>query len=486
MNRISTNIAHLDAILGGGFPEASLNIIAGAPGTGKTVLVQQMVWGLASPRRKVLYLSTVNEPLSKIIRYVQGFPFFDLDKVGKSLLYEDLGPLLVKAPVEEVLTAIEAMVLKHHPAVLVVDSFRALGDLAEDPVTFRRGLYGLSGVLTSTGCTTFLVGEYRGDEVVAAPEAAVADGVLQLLSERRGIRQFRYLSVVKLRGSGFVDGHHAFRITAEGVRIFPRFVTPPKPEHYTTSEERLSTGVAALDDMLGGGLLRGSSTLVMGPAGSGKTTVGLAATFAALGRGETVTLATFAEDPNQIVAVARKLGWDARGAMDQATLRHLYASPIELDIDEQVLRIAESIAESGSRTVVIDSLSDLEAVAFDEARFRSYVFSLVQYFKDRGVTALMIYERTLDDNVGGPPRGLSRFADNIVNLRFADEDGGFGHRLQVMKTRGSAHSYAIRAFAINEKGMQVARPGGRARADADRRAPPRGGAPSRARRGGTR
>jgi len=458
MNRIKTSIEHLDNILGGGFPEASVNIIAGAPGTGKTVLVEQIVSGLASPDRRVLFLSTVNEPIHKVLRYAQRFSFFDQEKVGKSLLYEDIGPLLVKAPVEEVLKVIAEMVLKEHPAVLVIDSFRALGELARDPISFRRELYGLTGVLTSTGCTTFLVGEYGAEEVLTTPEAAVADSILQLLNERRGIRQYRYLSVVKLRGSGFLEGHHAFRLTGDGVRLFPRFTTPPKPAAYATNEQRVPTGVEGLDDMLGGGMLQGSSTLVAGPAGSGKTSLGLAIAFAAVRRGEPATLVTFAEDPNQIVAVARKLGLDARSAIDQGTLRHLYVSPSELDIDEHILRIVDTIEQSGSGCVVLDSLSDLESAAYDEARFRNYIFSLIQYMKDRGITAFMTYERGFDTHSSEPAGGISRFADNVVRLKYADENGGFGHRLQVLKTRGSTHSYDIRPFKITARGVELAPP----------------------------
>jgi circadian clock protein KaiC len=353
------------------------------------------------------------------------------------------------------------MVLREHPAVLIIDSFRALSELAEDPVSFRRALHDLAGVLTSTGCTTFLVGEYGAEEVLEAPEAAVADSILQLLNERRGIRQYRYLTVAKLRGSGFIDGHHAFRLTSEGVKVFPRFVTPPAPAAYATSEQRVPTGVDALDDMLGGGVLRGSSTLVLGPAGSGKTTLGLTVAFAAVRRGEPVTLVTFAEDPNQIAAVARKFGWDAPGASKKGLLTHLYVSPIELDIDEHILRIVHSIQASGSRHVVLDSLSDLEGAAYDEGRFRNYIFSLIQFLKDRGITALLTYERGFEGDNLGSPRGVSRFADNVVSLRFDDENGGFGHRLQVIKTRGSAHNYDLRTFRITEEGIQLSPPRGR-------------------------
>jgi circadian clock protein KaiC len=217
--------------------------------------------------------------------------------------------------------------------------------------------------------------------------------------------------------------------------------------------------------MLGGGLLQGSSTLVLGPAGSGKTSLGLAVAFEAVRRGEPATLVTFSEDPNQIVAVARKLGLDAPRAVAQGKLRHLYVSPIELDIDEHILRIVASVEESGSRCVVIDSLSDFESAAFDEARFRNYLFTLVQYFKDRGITAFMTYEGGSNGELLRSSTGVSRFADNVVRLRFADENGGFGHRLQVLKTRGSAHSYDVREFRITHEGVQLSPPRGKPAAE---------------------
>jgi circadian clock protein KaiC len=158
--------------------------------------------------------------------------------------------------------------------------------------------------------------------------------------------------------------------------------------------------------------------------------------------------------------------------MDQGMLRHLYVSPSELDIDEHVLRIVEAVTQSSSRHVVIDSLSDFESAAYDATRFRNYIFSLIQYFKDRGITALVTYEGSLEDELMGSSGGVSRFADNVIRLRFADENGGFGHRLQVAKTRGSAHSYDIRPFRITTRGVELSPPGAKVRRSASASARP--------------
>lgn len=454
--RIHTGIENLDRILGGGFPVASINLIAGGPGTGKTMLVQQVAYGIATPQRKVLYLTTVSEPMHKILRYVQTMPFFDAEKIVGSIRYEDLGGMLQKGRVDEVMGAIGDLVQSESPAVLVIDSSKALSDLAPDTQTFRRALYKLTGQLTASACTTFLLGEYAPEDAQRLPEFAVADSILELTNERRGIRTYRYLSVAKLRGSGFLDGRHAMRLTSQGVQLFPRFRTPESPVAYEAGVARASIGVPALDDILGGGIISGSTTLAMGPTGTGKTILALGFAIAAAQRGENAVFVSFQEDLTQLRAIAAKFGWDVQSLSDAGRLSMLCVSPVELDVDEHVIKVVDAIAAAKAGYVVLDSVSDLEASAYDQERFVDYMYSLIQYCKDRRLSLFMTMENNETANLSGwTQSGVSRIADNVLYLGNHRDASRMLREMRVLKTRGSAHDHDVHRVDITASGFTV-------------------------------
>lgn len=457
MKRIQTTIPELDEIINGGFPAASINILTGSPGTGKTILAQQIVYGNASADNKAMYLTTVNEPMHKVLRYVQDFPFFDEEKVGSSVLYEDIGAAFEAGDVDDIMKRIEELVMREAPSVLVIDSFKALSDFADDTTSFRRALFRLTGLLTASGCTTFLLGEYDTSEVGVLPEFAVADGIVELTNERRGIRTYRHLSVVKMRGSGYVEGQHAVRITPDGVKVFPRFTTPHDPMAYVPSLERVSTGVPDLDVMLEGGLREGSNTLIGGTTGLGKTLLGLTFTLSQAQEGVPVILASFQEDPNQLAHLATKLGGDLSKEAASGHLRLVYVSPVELDPDEHVQRIVKGIEEIGAKSIVIDSLSDLEEGAYNHERFLNFVYSLIQYLRDRGITSIMTYDLPESTAVSGG-LGLSRLADNLILLQEERNGEQVVRTLRIVKTRGSGHDHDIRTLRLTDDGIVLEAP----------------------------
>lgn len=456
--RIHAGIENLDDILGGGFPVASINIIAGAPGTGKTMLVQQMAFGIASPSAKVLYLTTVSEPMHKVLRYVQTLPFFDEEKLLSSIRYEDVGGMLQKSSVAEVMGVIGDLVRREAPAVVVIDSFKALSDLAPDMPTFRRALYKLAGELTASGCTAFLIGEYSPEDAQNLPEFAVADAILELTNERRGIRTYRYLSIAKIRGSNFVDGRHAIRLTSKGVQLFPRFRTPVAPMSYEPSEERASVGVPEIDEILGGGILLGSTTLAIGPTGMGKTILALGFALAAAKRGERAVFVSFQEDVKQLRAIAARFRWDIRSLMDSGHLTMLCVSPVELDVDEHVIKIVEAIDAAKAGYVVVDSVTDLEASSYDHERFVDYMYSFIQYCKDRSLSLFLTMENSETANVGGwTQSGVSRLADNVLFVGEQRVESKMRREMRVLKTRGSAHDHDMHEVEIDATGFHLVR-----------------------------
>jgi circadian clock protein KaiC len=266
VKRIPTGNPTLDQILGGGLIADAITLVVGAPGSGKTILAEQFLFANATVERPGLYLSTASEPFDKLLRYGQSLEFFEVAAVGQSVFYDDLGDALVDEGLGGVLERVDDLLKTHQPGLVIIDSFKALQSFATDDAAFRRFLRELAGRLTALAVSALWVGEYDPAQATSTPEFAVADAVISLETRRTGERSVRLLSVRKLRGSDFLSGDHLYRITSRGLRVFPRLADPRDAGTYPATEQRVSTGVAALDESLEDGYWPGSTTLVAGPS----------------------------------------------------------------------------------------------------------------------------------------------------------------------------------------------------------------------------
>jgi circadian clock protein KaiC len=225
------------------------------------------------------------------------------------VIYEDLGRTLNEGGLAGALECITELLKRNRPGLVVIDSFRALQTYAADPETFRGFLHKLAGRLSAMPITSFWVGEYNTTDTSDAPEFAVADAILSLGTEREGDRDRRVLSVIKLRGSESLSGKHAYRLSSAGIHAFPRMADLVNLERYDRTQDRMSSGVPALDAMLSDGYYRGASTLLAGPSGVGKTLLALHFIFAGAERGETGLIATFQENPTQLERILNGFSW---------------------------------------------------------------------------------------------------------------------------------------------------------------------------------
>jgi circadian clock protein KaiC len=450
--RVSSGNPQADEILHGGFPANSINVIMGQPGTGKSIFVEQMVFHNAGGKRPILYLTTFSEPVAKVIRYLQQFAFFDQSKVGTEVIYEDLGQELSDKGVAALVPRIRRAIEKIAPKIIVIDSFKVVHDLGAQVAEVRRALYEMTGLLSAYETTVFLVGEYTEEHGRQLPEFAIADGIVQLFRKELSTRDERFLRVLKLRGTGYIEGQHGFRIVSDGVRVYPRLVSPEIPKGYKLSTERLSTGVGGLDDLLGGGVLRGSTSLIAGPTGAGKTTICLQ--FAARGveAGEKALYVNFQENPIQLARSLDLLGVDPDGAARRG-MHFLYMSPVELQIDHVIVTMFALLREHGVRRVVIDSINDLASSAGDPERFHDYLYALVQHFAVSGISTFMTLE-SRESLVSGTHTSygrLSYMSDVVLSL-----DRAAGKRtLTVLKARATAHDILPHEFTIGAQGIHV-------------------------------
>lgn len=456
LGKLPTSIPGLDGILSGGIPELSINIITGPPGAGKTIFTQQILYSNATPDRKALYLVTLSEPSVKLLHYLQRFDFFDSEKVNTAVTYLDIGEVIREKGLEDAIAIIIKHVQEHKPALVAIDSFKAIHDMAKDPVEVRKFGYDLSVRLTTWGVTAFLIGEYTQDEIEKEPIFAIADGIIRLHNHPQGLHYQRYIDVLKLRGEDYFTGLHPFNISDKGLTVYPRIKSLDQPGELDLDAQKASTGVPELDAMLEGGLPRGSATMVAGGAGTGKTLLGLHLITAGVAQGEPGVIVTFQENPRQLREIARSFGWDLAEMERQGLLVHLYSSPVEIQPDIHAAHVKEIVQRIGAKRVLLDSLKDIEIATPDKVRFKDYIYALVNLFKLQGVTTLLTNEIP---EMFGPFQlseyGVSFVVDSVILLRYVELSGRMGRAINIMKVRGSQHSKEIRYFEITNDGIQI-------------------------------
>jgi circadian clock protein KaiC len=461
IERLSTGNRELDSILGGGFPAQSVNIVAGGPGTGKSILTLQTLFHHARSGKKVIYFTTVSEPAIKLIRYMQQFEFFDQGLVDENVFFFDLGSSARAQGIDRALEVCLEQIETRLPDMVAIDSFKALHDLVLEPDQARAFVYDLAVNLSAFQTTSFLVGEYYDEDIRRYPEFFVADGIVYLSLERENLRASRQMEVLKLRGASPVQGRHFFDLTSSGIAVYPRVRAPEERDGEDEDVElpRLAVGVLGLDEMLGGGIPALSATLIEGGTGTGKTLISLSFLVEGARRGEPGLLFTMEESRAQILRMAAARDWNLRDLEHQGLLRVVYTSPVELAGDALLQDAKNLIVELGAKRAAIDSLSSLNLSIASEGRFKELVFALVKTFRAMGTTVFLTNE--IPELLGSAAltgHGVSSIADNIIMLRYVEVDSGLKRAISVLKMRGSAHEMQLREFVIGSKELKVSSP----------------------------
>ena len=457
--RIESGVPRLDSILHGGLPQRSICVIAGRPGSGKTVLTHQMLFNQINKDRRALYLTTLAEPAIKMVRYMQTFRFANRARMNSDLRYMDIGDTLRDDGMDAVFDRIGQALKETRPTFVCVDSIKAVERMMEHerqpPGQFSHRLAVLLATWDATG---LLVGEYDEEET-HKPVFTVADSVILLRNVRQGMYQQRYLEVLKLRGSTFFGGLHPYRISGDGVEVFERVKTPEKSIDPPVNAKRVPSGIAEFDDMLSGGLQAGSATMIAGGSGTGKTLLGLSFVTAAAERGDRSIIVSFQENPAQLEQIASSFGWRLGDLKRSGLVDHIYHSPVEIQPDTHVHALIQAVERAPTQLVVLDSLKDLETPTPDKSRYKDFLYSLVTELKARGITVLLTNEIP---ELFGPfqfsEHGVSFITDTIVLLRYVELAGRMSRAINIMKMRGSQHSKDIREFAMDETGIRVLDP----------------------------
>lgn len=461
MDRLTTGIANLDRILDGGIPRGSLLLIAGPPGTGKTILAQQIAFANATEERPARYYTTLSESHSKLLAHLEPFDFFDRDALDRRVEYLHVTEMAQggegaggERGLATLIEEITGAAFEHTPSVIVLDSAKSLHHFADEH-RMREVFFELASRISHTGAVLILVGEYTWEEFEQAPEFAVADGILQVANEPSGPTDRRWLRVVKLRGADVLPGQHTFRISSRGYEVFPRIETE-SPNELRPSAGRAPFGIAGLDEVTGGGLTRGDSTILMGPSGAGKTL--LASTWAAHGarEGDRTLFVSFEEAVGQLLDKSAKFGFGFDAAVEAGHLELVHIPPIEFDIDEIAGELIQQAAAFDAQRIVIDSLGELLRRSQDLGRFPSYLWALTRSLRENGASLIMTHEMSALGPQSTSVEALSYLFHNVMVLRYLEKDAEIARGLTVLKMRRSHHDRGLSLYEIDEHGIKIA------------------------------
>ncbi|MBC8087186.1 MAG: AAA family ATPase [Phycisphaerae bacterium] len=464
IRQLPTGVPGLDEILGGGLPEYSFNIIAGAPGCGKTTLAHQFMFANATPERPALYFTVLGEPAIKMLRYQQQYSFFESSKLNDSVRFVNLSQLVLDMDLGAVLDAIIKEVEESNAAIVVVDSFRTVVRKAggnSNEVELQGFIQSLALHLTSWQATTFLIGEYVDSELRDNPVFTVADGLIWLVQsvERNAI--VRKMQIMKLRGQESIPGLHTFRITGAGLQTYPRTFGLSGQTGHVKGKRRLSTGIPPLDALLGGGIPEGDSVLLAGPSGAGKSTIATHFIAEGLRLGEPGIVAVFEEVPAEYVQRATTFGYDFTTPQNEGLLKILYLRPLDLSVDETVHEIIENVKKLGCKRLVIDSLVGFEMALAPDFRtdFRESLYRMVGALTRLGVTIISTVE--IEESFTSMDFSnftVSFLADDIVRLRYVSINGQLRKMLLVVKMRRSQHSIDMVGYQLTSSGVEIGEP----------------------------
>jgi circadian clock protein KaiC len=458
---LQTGVAGLDTVLGGGIPEFSFNLIAGGPGSGKTTLAHQIMFANATAERPAIYFTVLGEPTLKMLRYQSQFSFFDSKLAGSAIQFVNLSAEVMDRELDKVLDRIVSETERIEPGIVVVDSFRTFGD--RDGARGPGRAFGLEEFvqhlalqMTSWEVTSFLLGEYSEEEQ-RNPVFTVADGILWLSQETDRNSVVRKLQVVKTRGRAPMPGLHTFRITNDGLQIFPRI---PEQKRMRTAQQnaRLSTGVSGLDEMIGGGVIAGDAVMLTGPAGSGKSTIATQFVTAGLAGGETGVIAVFEEYPEEYLVRAGARNPAIGRMVHDGKLEVIYLRPLDLSVDEALAAILEAVERLGATRVVIDSLSGFEVALAPTFRedFRESLYRLVGALTATGVTVFMTAEVAEGfSDARFTSEKVSFITDELIVQRYVEIEGELRRVMAVIKVRGSDHSHEFRTYEVTAAGVVV-------------------------------
>lgn len=462
--RVKLGIPGLDSVLGGGLPKYRLFLVQGEPGTGKTTLALQFLMEGARNGEKGLYI-TFSESREELLGIAQshGWDLTGISLLELSALESQLQPEAqntVFHPAEVEMNQFNDLVLskveEEKPLRVVFDSVSEMRMLAGTSLRYRRQMLGMKQFFAGKSCTVLLL-----DDLTASPGdlqvQSIVHGVinLQKLHPDFGPER-RRLGIVKVRGIQFAGGHHDYVIRKGGITMFPRMISA---EHLSVNEiHTRSTGIPELDKLLGGGLDTGTSNLLLGPAGTGKSSLAMQVACAAAERGEKAAIFCFEESLTTLLARARSLGMNLEKHVEKGTLEITKVDPAQLSPGEFAELLRAAVAERDLKVLVIDSLNGYLHAMTQEKYLVLQLHELLAFLSRRGVITVMVLAQQGLMGLMNTPVDLTYLADTVVITRFFEALGRVKKAVSVVKKRAGFHEDTIRELSISKDGIRVGHP----------------------------
>ncbi|HET8634527.1 MAG TPA: ATPase domain-containing protein [Gemmatimonadales bacterium] len=460
IRRVPSLVPGLDAVLHGGFLQGGVYILQGPAGAGKTILASQIIYNRAATEGdRALFVTVLGENHGRMLAHLRPMHFFNPALVSERVTYISAYQALDDGGLKGLATLIRREIQAHGATLLVLDGMSAVVAKAGAGFEMKRFTHELQTLASATSCTMLLL--TTGSGATTAPEHTMVDGLIELRQRLYGVRNERRLLVHKLRGSGFLEGEHAFHITRGGIAVFPRIeALLSMPTHRDPPPIwRMPSGIASFDAMLGGGIPAATMTALVGPSGAGKTTVGLQF-LASSSAVEPGLLFGCYETPERLRLKAKTMGLDLAAAEQCGQAEILWHPMGEHLLDGLAHQLLDAVRRRGVKRLVIDGISGFQQAAVEPERIVRFWSALSNELRALGVATLYTLEmpELMGPDIRVPVNGMSSIAEVMVLLRYVELRSRLYRLISLFKVREGAFDPTIREFAITGAGIVVGAP----------------------------
>ena len=455
-------IPGLDPILEGGLLRGGVYFVQGPPGGGKTILGNQVCFAHAASGGQAVYITLLAESHVRMLAHMRRMSFFRPEMVPERVYYLSAFRVLEGEGLAGLLTCLRKAITSRAATLLVLDGLLSAEEASASPVDYRKFIHELQIIASMVGCTVLLLASTERQQAFQ-PEHTMVDGIIELGDELTRLRSIRYLIVRKLRGAAPVRGRHTVEITDDGIQVRPRFETRATDALHADGEPALREGrkgfgIAELDGMIAGGLPIDSMTMVLGPTGVGKTTLGMQFLVEGARRGEPGLYFGFFEQPRALIGKSARIGLGLERAHQEGLVEIVWRRPIEGIIDVLGQDLLDAVRRSRAERLFLDGMQGFEVSVDPPDRMREVFSALADELAREGVTTIYSMETAdlFGPRIEVPQRGLSAITHNVVLMRHVELDARLYRLLSILKVRDSEHDNRMREFRITSRGIEMA------------------------------
>ncbi|WP_129640840.1 ATPase domain-containing protein [Peristeroidobacter agariperforans] len=453
LERVATGVPGLDDVLKGGFFEGAVYIVRGTPGAGKTILANQICFHQARQGKRALFVTLLAENHARMLQHLEQMGFYDARLIPKYVYYISAFRVLEENGLKGMMDLLRREMRAHDASILILDGLIAVEETSTSDREFRKFIHELQAHAAAAGCCTLLLTNGRRGEY--HPEHTMVDGLVTLEDVPYGKRRQRELEVRKFRGSASLRGRHPFQITDDGLVVHPRPESRFLRNAGIANAGRISTGITQLDAMTGGGLIADSSTLLLGPSGAGKTTLGTAF-LQCSSKAEPGLHFGFYEAPDRLIANAQAIGIDLKSKVAAGHLEISWRPPFERILDSLGNELIEAVRRRKVKRLFIDGWGGFAGTAETSDRLSPFFAALTNELRSLGVTVVCAMEtpNLIGPELQVPATGISAVTENMILLRYSEYQGQLRRLISIMKVRGGGFDPKLREFEIGAQGLR--------------------------------